>query len=113
MNLHDEALFVYDELEALFHQVLRDKNLSWFGTLASTSAQDDSAPLLSVSKKPYRDLILANSISVFDFRIYLLARECLLLSGLSKFVDIAHKAVSFLNTFGRRLREIQVKTKAL
>lgn len=108
MNLHDEALVTYDELEALFFQVLREKNLSWFGVLANPSRQDDSAPLLSVTKKPYRDLILANSISVFDFRVYLLARQCALLSSMGRVVDVGRKVVSFLNAFGRRLREIQV-----
>ena len=109
MSLREEALLTYDELEALFFQVTRDKNMSWFGTFASPSRQDDSAPLLSISKKPYRDLILANSISVFDFRIYLLARQCALLSSLSRIVEIGRKVVSFLHSFGRRLRELQVR----
>ena len=108
MCLHEEALLTYDELEVLFFQVLRDKSLSWFGTFASPSRQDDSSPLLSITKKPYRDLILANSISVFDFRVYLLARQCALLSSLARLVEIGRKVISFLNSFGRRLREIKV-----
>lgn len=108
MNLHEDALLTYDELEVLFFQVLRDKTLSWFGAFASPSPQDDSAPLLSITKKPYRDLILANSISVFDFRIYLLARQCTLLSSLGRVVEVGRKVVSFLGTFGLRLREVQV-----
>jgi trafficking protein particle complex subunit 10 len=108
MSLYEEALLAYDELEALFFQVLREKNLSWFGTLFSPTRQDDSAPLLAVDKKPYRDLILANSISVFDFRVYLLARQCALLSCVGRIVEVGQKVVSFLNSFGRRLRDIQV-----
>ncbi|KAI0957407.1 hypothetical protein AcW1_005812 [Taiwanofungus camphoratus] len=107
MNMYEEALQQYDELEASFFQVLREKNLSWFGVLISPSPQDDSTPLLSVTKKPYRDLILANSISVFDFRVYLLARQCVLLSKLGGIVEIGRKAVAFLNGFGRRLREVE------
>ena len=110
MNLHEEALETYEELEALFFQVLKEKSLTWFGALITPSSKDDSAPLLSVTKKPYRDLILANSISVFDFRVYLLARQCTLLSNLGRVVDIGHKAVSFLRAFGKRLREIEVIT---
>ena len=109
MNLHEEALLTYDELEALFFQVLKDKSLSWFGTLASPTRQDDSVPLLAVDKKPYRDLILANSISVFDFRVYLLARQCAILSSMGRVVEVGRKVVSFLNSFGRRLRDIQVR----
>lgn len=106
--MYEEALQQYDELEASFFQVLREKNLSWFGVLISPSPQDDSTPLLSVTKKPYRDLILANSISVFDFRVYLLARQCVLLSKLGGIVEIGRKTVAFLNGFGRRLREVEV-----
>lgn len=110
MNLHDEALLVYDELEVLFFQVMKDKNLSWFGTLASPARNDDSAPLLSVSRKPYRDLILANSISVMDFRVYLLARQCGILSSMGRIVEVGRKVATFLQTFGWRLREVQVSS---
>ncbi|GBE82036.1 hypothetical protein SCP_0404120 [Sparassis crispa] len=106
MNLFEDALQQYNELEAAFFQVLREKNLSWFGALISPNPKDDSLPLLSVAKKPYRDLILANSISVFDFRTYLLARQCNILSKLGDVVEIGSKAVTFLSNFGRRLREI-------
>ncbi|OCH95045.1 hypothetical protein OBBRIDRAFT_788779 [Obba rivulosa] len=105
MNLLEDALEEYEELETSFLQVLRDRNLSWFGPLVAPSTRDDSIPLLSVDKKPYRDMILANSISIFDFRIYLLARQCLLLSKLGDVIDICRKVASFLNAFGRRLRE--------
>lgn len=111
MNLHEEALETYNELEALFFHVLREKNLSWFGALISPGPKDDSMPLLSITKKPYRDLILANSISVFDFRVYLLARQCSLLSSLGRVVEIARKCVAFLAAFGRRLRDLEVSLK--
>ncbi|KAI0093548.1 trafficking protein particle complex subunit 10 [Irpex rosettiformis] len=107
MTLHEEALSTYEELEALFFQVLKDKNLTWFGSLASPSPRDDSASLLSIERKPFRDLILANSISIFDFRMYLLARQCILLSGMGKIVDVGRKAIVFIQTFGRRLQEVE------
>lgn len=107
MNLFEDALQQYEELEYSFFQVLREKNLSWFGTLISPSPNDDSLPLLSVDKKHYRDMILANAISVFDFRVYLLARQCELLSKLRNVVEIGRKTVAFLSGFGRRLRDIE------
>ncbi|TFK86916.1 hypothetical protein K466DRAFT_586827 [Polyporus arcularius HHB13444] len=107
MNLYEDALQQYYELEATFFQVLREKNLSWFGALITPMATDDSAPLLSVTKKPYRDLILANTISVFDFRVYLLARQCILLSKIGDMEELCRKASSFLSTFARTLREIE------
>ncbi|KUI57769.1 Trafficking protein particle complex subunit 10 [Cytospora mali] len=38
----------------------------------------DDIPI-SVMKKPYRDLILANNVSIFDFRCYIFARQIALL----------------------------------
>ncbi|KAH9945954.1 trafficking protein particle complex subunit 10 [Epithele typhae] len=107
MNLYEDSLQQYFELEEIFSQVLREKNLSWFGTLITPTPNDDSAPLLSVDKKPYRDLILANTISVFDFRIYLLSRECALLGKMGDMEELCRKAASFLSTFARTLREVE------
>ncbi len=108
MNLVSEALLQYDELEASFYQVLREKNLSWFGTLITPGPKDDSSPLLSISKKPYRDLILANTISVFDFRTYLLTRQCELLAQYGRLPEVCRRVGAFLGAFGRRLREMEV-----
>ncbi|KAI0724064.1 trafficking protein particle complex subunit 10 [Cerioporus squamosus] len=107
MNLYEDALQQYYELESTFFQVLREKNLSWFGALITPMPTDDSTPLLSVTKKPYRDLILANTISVFDFRVYLLARQCILLSKIGDMEELCRKASSFLSTFSRSLREVE------
>ncbi|EIW85047.1 hypothetical protein CONPUDRAFT_47585 [Coniophora puteana RWD-64-598 SS2] len=107
MHLYEDALGQYNELENIFLQVLREKNLPWFGSFITPGPKDDSMALLSPDKKPYRDLILANTISVFDFRIYLLLRQCILLNKLSKFVEICRKSLTFLGTFGRRLRDTE------
>lgn len=109
VKLFEDALHQYNELEVSFIQVLREKNMSWFGSLIQPVDKDDSAPLLSITKKHYRDLILANSISVFDFRIYLLARQCALLNKMRRPSEICQKVTTFLGTFGRRLREVEAK----
>ncbi|CAE6360024.1 unnamed protein product [Rhizoctonia solani] len=103
MTLLDAALLQYTELEASFYQVLKEKNLSWFGKLGGTTPGDDAAPLLSVIKKPYRHLIMSNNISVFDFRCYLVARQCLLLAKMGAIADVANKASGFISTFARTL----------
>jgi trafficking protein particle complex subunit 10 len=84
--------------------------MSWFGKLISPGSKDDSQALLSLVKKPYKDLILANTISVFDFRIYLLARQCAILGKMGKLFDVCKKSSTFLATFSRRLREAEVCT---
>ena len=108
MTLSEDALRCYDELESSFAHVLREKNLSWFGTLIIPGPKDDSLPLLSITKKPYRDLIVANTVSVFDLRIYMLANQCNLLGKMGKFSDICDKVAIFLTSFGRQLREVTV-----
>jgi len=113
MNLFEDALRCYDELELSFAHVLREKNLSWFGTLIIPAAKDDSLPLLSISKKPYRDLIVANTISVFDLRIYILSSQCILLGKLGEVTDVCRKVVVFLTSFGRHLREISVSRSCM
>jgi hypothetical protein len=108
MNLFEDALRCYDELEASFAHVLGEKNLSWFGTLIIPGPKDDSLPLLSITKKPYRELIVANTVSVFDLRIYILAKQCNLLGKMGKVADICNKVAMFLTSFGRHLREVSV-----
>jgi hypothetical protein len=108
MKLSEDSLRCYDELELSFAHVLREKNLSWFGTLIIPGPKDDSMPLLSITKKPYRDLIVANTVSVFDLRIYMLARQCNLLGKMGKVADVCNKVAMFLTSFGRHLREVSV-----
>jgi hypothetical protein len=113
MNLSEDALRCYDELESSFSHVLREKNLSWFGTLIIPGAKDDSLPLLSITKKPYRDLIVANTVSVFDLRIYILAQQCNLLGKMGKVTEVCSKVAVFLTSFGRHLREDSVSRRVL
>ncbi|KAF8968386.1 trafficking protein particle complex subunit 10 [Flammula alnicola] len=107
MNLFEEALIPYDELESSFYRVSREKNMSWFGSLIPQDPKDDVSPLLSITRKSYRELILANTISVFDFRIYLLARQCQLLAKMGRMNEITSKVGFFLGAFGKRLREVE------
>lgn len=106
--MSEDSLRCYDELELSFAHVLREKNLSWFGTLIIPGPKDDSMPLLSITKKPYRDLIVANTVSVFDLRIYILARQCNLLGKMGKVTDVCNKVAMFLTSFGKHLREVSV-----
>ncbi|KAG9285997.1 hypothetical protein G9A89_022673 [Geosiphon pyriformis] len=104
MNLYEDALLQYDELEASFFQVLRDRALAWFGRFGGTEPCDDSADILDVKKKPYRDLIMQNTISVFDFRSYLFARQCQLLGRLHRPVEICQRAQLFISSFARSIQ---------
>jgi hypothetical protein len=108
VNLYEDALIVYEELEASFFQVLKEQNLSWFGKLGATGQYDDSLPILDTSVKPYRELLQSSSISIFDFRIYVFARQCVLLGQLGRITEIAKRGQWFIASLSRRLRESEV-----
>ncbi|KAI8849287.1 hypothetical protein BC829DRAFT_189092 [Chytridium lagenaria] len=57
MNIFEEALVQYDELEAAFFQNLIEQGAPWFQTFGGTDAGDDSNDILNTSIKPYRDMI--------------------------------------------------------
>lgn len=98
----------HEELEASFFQVLKDRTL-WFGNFVEPSPKDDSMPLLSITKKPYRDLIIANTVSVFDIRVYLLARQSFVLGQMGRLTDVIKKVSVFLGAFGGRLQDFKVR----
>ncbi|GAA5902878.1 transport protein particle complex II subunit TRS130 [Sporobolomyces salmoneus] len=107
MTLYEEALIQYDELEASFFQNLKEHRISWINNVGGLETGDDASPLLSTSNKPYRRLIDAGTISVFDFRIYLFARQAEMLFHLGRTVEAAKRGAYFVSTFARTLRENQ------
>jgi len=113
MALYEEALIPYKELQDAFYRVSSEKSMSWFGALITHHSQDDAASLLNTNKKPYKDLILANNISVFDFSIYLLGRRCQLMARLGKITEITSQVGYFIGSFSHRLREVEVGAKRI
>ncbi|BEI79882.1 hypothetical protein CcaverHIS002_0104110 [Cutaneotrichosporon cavernicola] len=105
VNLYEDALVIYEELEAAFLQVQKEQNLSWFGALGGTGPRDDSLPILDTSAKPYRDMLIQSNITVFDFRIYVFARQCQLLGKIGRITEIAKRGQWFVASLARKLRE--------
>ncbi|GAA6031407.1 hypothetical protein JCM8097_005646 [Rhodosporidiobolus ruineniae] len=107
-TLFEDALIQYDELEASFFQNQKDhRNAAWYRDLGGTSKGDDSLALLSTTNKAYAKMIESNSISVFDFRTYLFARQAEMLFQLGRVVEVARRGAYFISTFARTLREHQ------
>ena len=52
----------------------------------SRGSNDAGAAILDISVKPYRDMILANDISLFDFQCYIYARQMLILFRMANVV---------------------------
>ncbi|BGP09807.1 hypothetical protein JCM10049v2_005681 [Rhodotorula toruloides] len=108
MTLYEDALIQYDELEASFFQVSKEHaQAPWFRNLGGVSPGDDALPLLSTTNKPYRKLIETDAITIFDFRIYLFARQAVMLFNLGRVVEVARRGAYFVSTFARKLREHQ------
>ncbi|KAK8845493.1 hypothetical protein IAR55_006206 [Kwoniella newhampshirensis] len=105
VNLPEDSLIIYEELEASFFQVLKEQNLSWFGKLGATGSLDDSLPILDPTVKPYRDMLRNSAISIFDFRIYVFARQGVLLGKLGRITEVAKRGQWFVASLTRRLRE--------
>lgn len=80
-------------------------NATWFDRFGGLAPGDDALPLLSTSCKPYRKLIDTNTISIFDFRSYLFARQAFMLFHLDRVVEVARRGAYFVSTFARKLRE--------
>lgn len=81
-----------------------DKQLTWFTRTGGTTPGDDSADILDLSHKDYRNLILANNISIFDFRVYLFARQVFLLTTMGRFAEICTRARDCIAMMARTLR---------
>ena len=110
VGLPSDALVIYEELEATFFQILKEQNLSWFGKLGATSPNDDSLPVLDVRSKPYREMLQGSAISIFDFRVYVFARQAKLLGQLGRITEVAKRGQWFVASLTRRLRESEVST---
>ena len=154
VGLVEDALMGYDELSAELQSALRDQTekaaagqdaslfrehtqelliqaeAAWNGTEISPDRPNYkrlSSSILDTDKKPYRELILANNISAFDFRSYVFGRQiCILLriaspsaqsssstttsSGILEPLDpavlteICLRAISFIASLGRTIR---------
>ncbi|KAJ2479223.1 hypothetical protein EV174_004082 [Coemansia sp. RSA 2320] len=105
MGLREEALAQYDELEAVYFQLVESQRLSWFSSFGGTAEGDDYSDVLNTEKRAYRRQMVENSISVFDFRMYLFGCQSQLLVGLGRFGELAERAQRFVAAFARTMRE--------
>jgi trafficking protein particle complex subunit 10 len=105
MTLYEEALVHYDELEASFFQTLNEQGAPWFKKFGATEDGDDNPNIFRLTNKPYRDRIIQNSISIYDFRMYLFSRQCYLLNLLQRPIEICLRAKLFISSFSRTLHD--------
>ncbi|KAJ1887155.1 hypothetical protein LPJ66_009259, partial [Kickxella alabastrina] len=107
LGLRAEALAQYDELEAVFAQLLAARSLAWFSPrFGGDQPQDDLGDLLlDTSRRAYHAMLADNSISMFDFRSYLFACQCRLLRDDARYEELAARARRFIPAFAGAMRE--------
>ena len=88
LGMYEDVLVQYDELEATFFQTLVEQGAPWFKKFGGTEPGDDNANVFELTQKNYRERIIQNSISIYDFRMYLFSRQCYLLNALQRPIDI-------------------------
>ncbi|KAJ3206722.1 hypothetical protein HK099_000469 [Clydaea vesicula] len=111
MGQYDDALLQYDELYAQFFQSMTEQGAPWFQSFGGHDKGDDCEDILNLKRKPYRDLILQNQITIFDFRIYLFGRQVSLLFRSAQPIEICRRAKIFITNFCRNLHEYDVIKK--
>lgn len=104
LGIYEEVLVQYDELEASFFQTMAEQGAPWFKKFGATEQGDDS-PLIFHLSKNYRERIIQNTISIYDFRMYLFYRQCHILNLLQRPVEICLRAKLFISTFSRTIND--------
>ena len=103
LGMYEDVLVQYDELEATFFQTLVEQGAPWFKKFGGTESGDDNPDVFELTQKNYRDRIIQNSISIYDFRMYLFSRQVSLLNHLQKPIDILIRAKLFVSSFSRTI----------
>lgn len=103
VGLKDDAVGQYEDLEQVFSNAIQNGAVS-FAPVGGDSPNDDSLPLLDVTKKPYQDMIRRREISLFDFRCYLFARKSILLAKMGRVAAVMRESPLFIGAVGRMLQ---------
>ncbi|KAL7747021.1 hypothetical protein RI367_007634 [Sorochytrium milnesiophthora] len=107
LGLYEDALIQYDELEASFFQTIHNQITS-FSKFGATDAGDDSIDILTdQSHKPFRQLLIQNTITVFDFRQYLHSQQVQLLQRLQRPYEIVQRTRVLIDQLARGIDENQ------
>lgn len=80
-----------------------ETGVPWFGTFGGTEQDDSTADLVNISRKPYREKFQTNTLTLFDFRIYLFTRQIQLLYKSNRPLQICHRAKKFIIDFAQTI----------
>ncbi|XP_054922379.1 trafficking protein particle complex subunit 10 isoform X1 [Dermacentor andersoni] len=116
LGLYDEALVQYDELDALFTQVVINSASGempeWLCQLAQLGCEAWGGLQLGVdpAHSPERQLLLHRKGSLLQLRNYLFSRQCALLRLQNRASEMASRTLSFLHNTVHELAILEVTT---
>ena len=92
----------------IFFLFIIEQGAAWFKSFGGTEEGDDSLDFLNLKRKPFREMIIQNTTTIFDFRMYLFARQCQLLFRLDKPAELCQRAKLFISSFSMTLTDYKV-----
>ncbi|PKI83126.1 hypothetical protein MVES1_003047 [Malassezia vespertilionis] len=102
VELLDDALALYDQLDNRLARSIAEHSIE-LPSVGTTEPGDDSLLLLGPLRKPYHDMILRETISLFDLRCYVFARRAMLLGTLGHVVHVMQATPAFIASVARML----------
>lgn len=114
LGLPTEALVQYDELDAMFSQFILNSVYSdkpeWMKIFEQPCNQFNGINLTKRQLNDLRKKIIEKTVTLLDFRTYLLERQCTLLNLADKPWEIAERLMPFLYATERELEILQIET---
>ncbi|XP_017879801.1 trafficking protein particle complex subunit 10 isoform X2 [Ceratina calcarata] len=113
LELYDEALVQYDELDALFTQFVLNSNLGdtpiWLNLFQTPLNNWGGVNLSNGTNLHLRHLLAECKASLLDLRSYLFSRQCAMLLALNKPWEVAQRCLSFVHNTLSELRILEVQ----
>ncbi|RKO98908.1 hypothetical protein CXG81DRAFT_15302, partial [Caulochytrium protostelioides] len=107
LGMHDDVFEEYEQLEQAFFQSMEQQGAPWFSKFGGSAPGDEAGDILDVRRKPYRQAILNNTVTIFDFRIYLFVRQIAALLETGKLARVCEHSLQYMALWGKTLREYQ------
>ncbi|PLW47485.1 hypothetical protein PCASD_04423 [Puccinia coronata f. sp. avenae] len=105
MNLFEDSLIQYDELDAAFSQSLSDCPQIWQDKIyGKRSSQYSRLALKTDPSEKYLEVVSSGQMSIFDLRIYVFSKQANLLGRLNRLDEAIKRASVFISTFAAFLR---------
>lgn len=98
----DIALRGYDELD----NTLNERNDARSLRFCDSDTMSLASSIIDPSAKDYRSLVVNGTITELDMRVYLFARQAVLLLADRKFSDAAERGLKFITVAARRISEV-------